>query len=162
MMNRLFPYPAISFALMAAWLLLNQSLSAGQLILSAIFGVTSPWVLTRLDAPPLRVRRPLTILRVLWTFAKDVVSSNLHVAKLILVSPHPPPSGFVRIQLEMRSPYGLTALAIIVTGAPGTAWINYDPVDGMLVLHILDLMAEDDWAASIKTRYEKPLMEIFE
>lgn len=162
MIRRLFPYPVASCGLFAAWLLFNQSVSPGHLILAAFFGLTGPWLLLRLDAPPFRMRRPLTILKLLWTFAQDIVLSNLRVARHIVASPNPPPSGFVRIILEMRSPYGLAALACVITGAPGTAWISYDPVDGVLVLHILDLMAEDDWATSIKTRYEKPLMEIFE
>ncbi len=162
MIRRIFPYPVLSVGFFATWLLFNQSVSPGQLILASFFGLTSPWLLTRLDAPPIRMRNPLTVLKVLWTFAKDIVESNIRVAKTIVASPHPPPSGFVRIVLEMRSPYGLACLACIITGAPGTAWVSYDPVDNVLVLHILDLMAEDDWAASIKTRYEKPLMEIFE
>lgn len=162
MIGRIFPYPVLSLGFFATWLLLNQSVSPGQLILASLFGLTSPWLLVRLDVPRFRMRRPLTILKLLWTFAKDIVQSNFRVARIIVASPHPPPSGFVRIVLEMRSPYGLTCLACIITGAPGTAWVSYDPVDNVLVLHILDLMAEDDWAASIKTRYEKPLMEIFE
>ena len=71
-------------------------------------------------------------------------------------------AGFVRIPLDMTNPSGLAVLAVIVTATPGTAWIEYEPRNGQLLLHVFDLIEGDDWVHTIKSRYESLLMEIFE
>ena len=70
-------------------------------------------------------------------------------------------SGFVRVPLDMRDPYGLAALACIITATPGTVWVEYDSAKGTMLLHVLDLIDGDDWVRIIKDRYERRLMEIF-
>ena len=56
----------------------------------------------------------------------------------------------------------LAALACIISAAPGTVWVSYDPGDGTLVIHVLAIGEDEDWAAIIKGRYEGLLMEVFE
>ena len=63
---------------------------------------------------------------------------------------------------ELRAPYGLGLLALIVTATPGTLWVAFDPARGVLTLHVLDLIDEDAWIRTIKQRYERYLLEIFE
>jgi multicomponent K+:H+ antiporter subunit E len=62
----------------------------------------------------------------------------------------------------MRDPYGLAALACIITATPGTVWVEYDSAQGTMLLHVLDLVDEEEWVRIIKDRYERRLMEIFE
>ena len=68
----------------------------------------------------------------------------------------------MRIPLDMRDPYGLTALACIITATPGTIWVEYDSADSTVLIHVLDLIDEEQWVTIIKQRYERRLMEIFE
>ncbi|MFC7544175.1 Na+/H+ antiporter subunit E [Siccirubricoccus deserti] len=66
------------------------------------------------------------------------------------------------IPLDMRNPYGLAALACIVTATPGTVWVEYDSTRSTMLLHVLDLIDEAQWRQIIKDHYERPLMEVFE
>jgi len=159
-MTRWLPYPLVSAALLAIWLLLNQSLSPAQILFGAALALIGPLILTRLDAPRLTIRNPSAILRLLGRVPVDVVRSNIAVTRNIL-SRRPPPSGFVHVPLRLRSPYGLAALACIITATPGTSWVSFDPSDGTLLMHVLDL-GDEDWPAFIKQRYERLLLEIFE
>jgi multicomponent K+:H+ antiporter subunit E len=70
--------------------------------------------------------------------------------------------GFVAIPLDLRDRNGLAVLACIVTSTPGTAWVEYAADSGVLVIHVLDLVSEEEWVDLIKNRYESMLMEIFE
>ncbi|BBK33677.1 multisubunit potassium/proton antiporter PhaE subunit [Stella humosa] len=161
-MTRWLPSPLASLLLMALWLLLNQSVSPGHLLLGAVLGVIGPHLMTRLDTPAMRIGRPWAIVRLIGIFVVDVVRSNINVARVILQNDRRQTSGFARIRLRMRSPYGLAALACMLTAAPGTCWVSYDPAAGTLVIHVLDLVDSDDWEAIIERRYERLLMEIFE
>ncbi len=71
-------------------------------------------------------------------------------------------SGFMTIPLDLRDPMGLAILAIIITGTPGTAWIDYNSARNILILHVFDLVDETAWLNLIKNRYEYLLQEIFE
>ena len=93
----------------------------------------------------------------------DIVRSNIAVARLILRDGRDSRrrSGFVRIPLDLTEPNALATLAMIVTATPGTAWMDYTPDTGELLLHVFDLIEDEDWVRVIKSRYEAPLLEIF-
>ncbi len=161
-MRRVLPYPWITLGLLVFWLLLNQSLSTGQVLLGLLLGLLFPLVLTRLEVPRLSLRRPWAMIRLMGRVGVDLVRSNMHVSRVVLSRRASPTGGFVRIPLEVRSPYALSFLAFALTATPGTAWSSYNPADGSLVIHVLDIADDDDWAAIVKFRYERLLKEIFE
>lgn len=162
MIRRILPHPPLSVLLLLLWLLLNQSLSPGQLILGTVFAIVGPWLLVTLDVPTMTVRRPRAILQLIGVVFVELVRSNIAVAKVIFGRSHRRTSGFARVPLDMRSPYGLAMLAVILTATPGTIWVNFNPSSGVIVLHVLDLIDDQDWAKIVKQRYERLLMEIFE
>lgn len=161
-MSRWLPYPLISVMLLITWLLLNQSLSLAHILLGGVLSIAGPWFLVRLEAPRLTIKRPLAILQLCSEVTIDIVRSNYRVATLTLRDKPGRMPGFVRIPLRLRSQYGLALLACIITATPGTSWVAYDPDRDILVIHVLDLVDDDDWGDIIKMRYERLLMEIFE
>src|SRR6185312_4901968 len=92
----------------------------------------------------------------------DTVRSNLAVARVVLGPRRRARAGFVAIPLELADPYGLALLACIVTSTPGTIWVDHDPMRGVLLIHVLDLVDEASWVETIKRRYERPLLEVFQ
>ena len=68
----------------------------------------------------------------------------------------------MRVPLDARDPAALAALAMIVTATPGTAWAELAYDRSALLLHVLSVGDEAELVATIKRRYERPLMEIFE
>ena len=162
-MSRLLPFPLVTAALWALWLLLNQSLSPGHILLGGVLAVLGALPLRRLELPPLKVKRPVVALRLALVVAQDVIRSNFAVAGLLLSYKwRARTAGFITIPLDLRDPYGLAVLATIISNTPGTLWVRFDRARGLLMLHVFDLVDEGAWVQLIKTRYERPLMEIFE
>ena len=162
-MTRLLPHPLLFLALLAMWLLLNQSVSPGHLVLGAIVALVASWTLSAFRMEPERLRRPQAMVRLALRVLGDIFRSNLAVGTIILTgSRGGGRAGFMTIPLDLRSQGGLAMLAIILTATPGTLWMNYDAAKGELLLHVLDLVDEDHWTTLIKQRYERLLMEIFE
>lgn len=165
MTGRWLPYPLLTAALLAAWLLLNESLAPGTLLLGAALALGTSRTLVALGPPRARVRRLRTALELSGVVLLEVIRSNNAVARIILRPRAGAPkrtSGFVHVPLEMRAPYGLAALACIITATPGTVWVEYDSARGTMLLHVLDLVDEEAWVRIVKDRYERRLMEIFE
>ncbi|MBL4953526.1 Na+/H+ antiporter subunit E, partial [Neobacillus sp. YIM B02564] len=59
-------------------------------------------------------------------------------------------------------PFGLALLSCLINSTPGTVWVEILPESHQLALHVLDLHDEQWWIDTIKSRYEQPLIEIFE
>lgn len=159
----LLPHPIVTAVLALLWMVLT-GFTPGQLVLGVIAGVLGGLAYRRLTPERIMVRRPGQIVRLFFRVGADIIRSNYAVASLIVTRGRNGRrrSGFVRIPLDMTSPNGLAVLAVIVTATPGTAWIEYEPRNGILLLHVFDLLDEADWVRIIKTRYESLLMEIFE
>ncbi|MCM2346466.1 Na+/H+ antiporter subunit E [Acidovorax soli] len=162
-MKRLLPAPLLSTALFVLWLLLNQSLSPGHLLLALLVAWLIPLLTRGLRPLPVRIRHPGTVLRLGLTVVADTVASNLSVARLLL-SPGRPRHGadFVLIPLELRDPNALAVLAMIVCITPGTAWAELSLDRSMLMLHALEVDDPQTLIDHVKQCYERPLMEIFE
>jgi len=162
-MSWILPYPLLSATLLLLWLLLNQSVSVGHIILGSVIAVLASWAMAALRPEKPRIRRPGAALRLAGMVVIDILRSNLAVGRIIVGSREPGVNaGFMTIPLELRSRHGLAVLSIIITSTPGTIWVNYDAAKGTLLLHVLDLVDETVWVWTIKGRYERLLMEIFE
>lgn len=162
-MRRWLPFPLLCACLLTTWLLLNQTLAVGHVLLGVVIALFGSWAMLALQPARARVRRPGMIARLFFVVLGDIIRSNVAVAWIIL-SPvrGRQTSGFLDIPLDLRDPYALAVLACIITSTPGTLWVGFDSAKGVLTIHILDLIDENAWVELIKGRYERPLLEIFE
>jgi len=162
-MKRLFPAPWLSLALWVLWLVLNLSVSPGNLLLGALLGFLAPLLMAPLRPLPIRIRRPGVIIRLFFLVGRDVIISNLQVAWGVLVcGSRPPRSRFVKIPLDLRAPNGLAVLSMITSVTPGTVWSELALDRSILLLHVFDLDDDAQFIQHFKHAYERPLMEIFE
>jgi multicomponent K+:H+ antiporter subunit E len=153
--------PVLTGTLLIMWLLLNDSLSLGHIVLGLLFAVALAWSSGALRPLTPRIRQAHFALVLLGVVLGDIVRSNVGVARIVLGG-REVHSGFVKIPLDLTDPHGLAVLAGIVTATPGTVWVDHDAATSTLTLHVLDLKSETEWIDWIKGRYERLLMGIFE
>ena len=162
-MKRYFPAPWFSVALAVLWLVLNVSLSPGNILLAILLGFLAPLLMAPLRPLPVSIRRPGVILRLFLLVGRDVLASNLAVAWTVWnASRRPPRSAFVKVPLDLRDANGLAALSMITTVVPGTVWSELALDRSVLLMHVFDLEDEAQFIEHFKRAYERPLMEIFE
>ena len=162
-MKRLVSSLPLSALLFVVWLLLNQSVSPGTLLMGAVLAVLVPLGTKSLRPGSVTMRKPLVAFKLWAIVLRDFVRSNIRVATLILTRrPRDIPSGFLQVPLDMRDPHALALLAMILCLTPGTAWAEVSRDRSMLLLHVFEIVDADAMVAMIKQRYERPLMEIFE
>jgi len=163
-MKRWLPFPVMSGVLLLTWLLVNQDVGLPHLLLGGCLAIAVPLLVRPLqpsDYP--RLQRPLALMRLLRMAVPEIVRSCFTVSSLILF---PRRGGvnarFIRIPLDMRSPYGLAVLSCLINMTPGTVWVEILSGRHELVLHVFDLHDEQWWIDTIKQRYERPLKDVFE
>ena len=162
MIRRWIPYPALAVALFVMWLLLAQSVSPAQILLGAAVACAATWAMAALQPRSSSVRNWKAIAKLAAFVAADILRSNLAVARIVLTRRADRTSSFIQLPLELRNEHALAVLALIVTATPGTAWVQFDRIRGILLIHVFDLVDEDEWIHLLKTRYEALLMVIFE
>ena len=156
------PHPLLSVALFVVWLLMSTPFGNGHITIALIVALLVPQVMRVLEPEMVKVRRPLSVIRLLGRVLVDMLKSSWETTMVIVGHRKAVrKSGFVHIPLECNNRYALACLAIIVTSTPGTAWVQYDRYSRVLLLHVLDLRDEDDWQQILHDQYETLLMEIF-
>lgn len=164
-MSRLLPSPLLSATLLVVWLLLNNALAVGQILLGVALAVAVPLATAGLReksaAGERRFARGIAALRLSLRVLGDIVVSNIEVARRILGPESALEPRFVWVPLDIRDPRGIAALMAVVTLTPGTVSADLSPDRRRLLVHGLHVPDEVQLIATVKQRYEAPLMEIF-
>lgn len=161
-MKRLLPYPVLSLILWAVWLALQNSIEPAQVLLGALLAWLLPLASLHLAGgrwPPLR--RPVVAAKLVATVLYDVVAANVEVARRILGPEAAIEPGFIRVPLDLTDDWAITTLAGIITMTPGTLTAGVAADRSYLLVHAFHVDDGDALVASIKTRYELPLKEIY-
>lgn len=159
---RLLPHPILTPLLALVWLLLNNSLGPGHIVLGLLLGWAIPVFTLRFWPERVQIHRPLTLLRFIALVLTDIVVANLSVARLILGRPTRLRPAFVSVPLELSSELAISLLANTICLTPGTVSARLAPDQRTLLVHGLHVPDAAALVATIKRRYEAPLKEIFE
>lgn len=160
-MNHWLPQPLLSLSLVGLWLLLNNSVAPGQIVLGGLIALALPLFTVRFWPHRLCIRRPLTLMRYLLMLLWDIIAANLIVARLIVVPPARLRPAFIHLPVDLDNEFAIVVLTHTISLTPGTVSADLSPDRRTLLIHVLDLDDEAQLVARIKRRYETPLKEIF-
>lgn len=170
---RWLPTPFRSLFLFMVWLLLNNSVSVGRLVLATIFAILIPILSFSFRDPQPLILKPGLALKQLLIVLYDIVVANLQVALLILGPSKKLRPAFIKVPIDLTHDMPITILASCVSLTPGTVSAEVypiaeslpegeEPTQRYLLIHVLDLKDEEALIKQIKQRYEAPLKEIFQ
>ena len=161
-MKRLLPHPILAGMLLILWLILQQSAGLGHILLGAAIAIAASLAAAAIIPEPVRLRKPLLIVRLVVVAGLDIVRSNIAVLSVLLHPKPQPKAGFIEMRLELTNTFGLAILACLITATPGSAWLEYNRARSTVLIHVFDLVDAQEWEETIKARYEKLLLEIFQ
>ena len=161
-MKRLLPHPLLTPVLWLAWLALNNSIAPAHLVLGALLACVLPLTGLHLtDGTWPHLHRPGLAVRLALRVLRDIVVSNVEVTRRVLGPEAAIKPGFLRVPLDLTDDWAITTLAGIITMTPGTLTADVAADRSYLLVHAFHVDDADAIIASIKTRYEAPLKEIF-
>ena len=159
--RRWFPSLPLAATVFCFWLLMNDEVSAGQLLMALLMALAIPPFAARLDREFARIGSLRGVPKMVAVLLLDIVHSNLTVAAQVLGPERDITPGFIWVPLDIANIHGIAALTSIITLTPGTVSSALSDDRRHLLVHVLNLKDADEVIHQIKTRYEKPLMEIF-
>jgi multicomponent K+:H+ antiporter subunit E len=151
----------LSLTIFAVWLLLNNTLFVGHVLLAALLAWGIPLLTVPRDQPRQRMRKPMVFARLLLIVLWDIVLSNLQVARRILGRESAIRPQFVWVPLVIQTDTARLWLAGIITMTPGTVSAQFSDDCAYLLVHTFDVEDEQGVVDGIKQRYEAPLLEVF-
>ena len=163
MLARLIPHPLLSLTLTLVWLALINNVTLGNILLGGGLGIVVPIFTAAYwpDRPTLR--KPLAIAEYMVVVLWDIVVANVHVAAIILFRKRDDiRSHWIQLPLDLTSPEAITVLAGTITLTPGTVSATLSADNRSILVHCLHTDDPDGVRDTIKARYERRLMEIFE
>lgn len=161
-MKKILPHPILSLTLWVVWLLLNNTVAPGHMVMGAILAIVIPLLTSSFWEEKVCISHPLTLLKFVGTVLWDIMIANVIVAKLILGNKNTLQPRFFYIPLDLQHPLAISLLANTISLTPGTVSCNLSEDRKTLLVHGLH---EEDPEASInkiKQRYEQPLKKVFE
>ena len=161
-MRRLLPHPILSLILVVLWLMLSQDVTAGAVILGGVLAVSIPLFTSEFWPERPKIRSWGALIKFMPVFLWDVLVANLRVAWLLVNVAHTLRPRWLVIPLDVQNPHGITTLANVISLTPGTVSAEVGADRKTLLVHALDVADPDEEIATIKRRYERPIMEIFE
>ena len=157
---RFLPMPFHSLLLFVIWLLMNNSISPGHIVLALFFAISIPLLVNSMRSEQPKIRKPWLALRYFFLVLKDILIANMQVAVLVLGPIRKLKPGFVAVPLDVTSDVGITLLASTVSLTPGTVSVEVSEDKKWLYVHALHLDNEQALIDEIKQRYERPIKEI--
>ena len=161
-MKTLFPHPILSLALWLVWLLLNNTVAPGHMLLGAILAVVIPLLTRPFWEERVCIQNPLTLLKFVAIVLWDIMVANVIVAKLILGNRDNLQPKFLHIPLDIEHPLAVSLLANTISLTPGTVSCDVSEDKKTLIVHGLHEPEPANTIAEIKQRYEQPLKKVFE
>ena len=159
--SRIFPHPVLSVVLWFIWLLLNNTASAGHMVLGALLAIFIPWFTSGFWPEKVQIRKPLLLLRYVALVLYEIMIANVVVAKMILSPARRLQPGFIAYQLKLQSPIAISLLANTISLTPGTVSCDLSEDGRSLLIHALHIDDVEAIKADISHKFEQPLKEIF-
>ncbi len=159
--NKIVPHPVLSLILWATWLLLNNTIAAGHIVLGFFLAIFIPLLTAGLWPEKVQIKAPLTLLKFIIIVLWDIAIANMIVAKLILGRNEKLQPAFFYIELDIQTPLGISWLANTISLTPGTVSCDLSIDRRRLLVHALHVDDIAETIKQIKQRYETPLKKVF-
>lgn len=102
----------------------------------------------------------LAIIKLLLLFLKEIVLSNIMVAKHVISPKLNIRPGIFAFPTELKSDWEITILACLITLTPGTLTLEVSPKGNILYIHAIDIPDAEEVILQIKNSFEKAIMEV--
>jgi len=155
------PHPLLSLLLLVLWLLLNDTIAPGQILLGALLGLVIPQLTKRFWPEMAQLRRPQMALRFAGLVLYDIVVANFVVSRVVLGPSSAVKPAFARVPLDLTGEIAITVLLSVISLTPGTIATELDSDRRHVLVHALSERDPGALIRKIKSRYEAPIKEIF-
>jgi multicomponent K+:H+ antiporter subunit E len=161
-MSRLLPAPRLSLFLLIFWLLIQNAITPGLVVLGILLAWAIPLYTSRGSDFHIRVAKPLKAVEYFFVVLVDIVVSNFSIAAIILSPRRRIYPAWIEYPLNIEGELPITILASTISLTPGTISTEFSHDGRTLLIHSLNVTDVEAVISNIQQRYENRLKVIFQ
>ncbi len=161
-MSKFLPAPRLSLFLLGFWLLIQNNMTPGLIVVGSILAIAIPLFTSRGSDFHVRVARPWKAVEYFFVVLLDIVKSNFSIAAIILSPRRSIYPAWVEYPLSIEGELPITILASTISLTPGTISTEFSHDGRTLLIHSLNVKDAEAMIATIQHRYENRLKVIFQ
>lgn len=142
------------------WMFFKVSFDPVTFFVGFFFGLVLIFSFRRFFQSRFYIWRVVAVLNLGFIFIKELILSNIAVLKVVLkpkLDIHP---GIFALPTVLEKDWEITILANLITLTPGTLVVDVSEDNKTLYVHAIDIEDAEDSIQSIKSSFEKAIMEV--
>lgn len=151
----------LNIILAILWASFFGQVTPSKLFAGFVFGYLLLWWLRRLVGRTTYFEKVPSFLSFVLFFLRELILSNLRVARDVISWKRNSRPGVVAIPLDVRSDLEITLLAGFIALTPGTIAMDVSHDRKTMYIHAMFVENPDDIRRSIKSGLERRIMELF-
>ncbi|WP_050616228.1 Na+/H+ antiporter subunit E [Bacillus testis] len=142
------------------WMFLSTSSQPSSFVAGYLLGLLILYSFRRFFRSSFYLIRVVAVIKLIFTFFKALILSNIAVLKVILKPKLDIQPGIFALETELKTDWEITLLSNLITLTPGTLVIEVSEDNSTLYIHAMHLEDMKAEVAGIKNTLEKAIMEV--
>jgi multicomponent Na+:H+ antiporter subunit E len=142
------------------WMFIKVSYDPISFIKGYIFGLLIIFVLRRSFGSRFYLFRLWSFIKLVFIFIKELILSNIAIVKVVLKPKLDMSPAIFAMDTELTKDWQITLLSSLITLTPGTLVIDVSEDNKTLFIHAMNIGEVEDEINSIKSSFEKAILEV--
>lgn len=150
----------LNFFLAFLWMFLTVNYSLAAFIIGYLLGLALLFMMRRFFKERFYLERVWAVIVLFFIFQRELLLSNIQVLMLVLRPGLTIKPAIFALETDLKEDWEITLLSSLITLTPGTLVIDVSHDQKTLYIHALDVSDIDEAIHSIKTTFEKAIIEV--
>ncbi len=142
------------------WMFLKVSNEPIDFFIGYLFGLLLVFTFRRFFPSRFYLLRVVAVINLIAIFIKELLLSNIAVLKVIIKPKLDIQPGIFALPTELKKDWEITLLSNLITLTPGTLVVDISDDNQTLYIHAMDASDAEAAISSIKSTFEKAIMEV--
>lgn len=150
----------LNFILACLWMFLTVSYTPSTFIIGYLLGIGVLLIMRRFFTGRLYIERVWALIVLFFIFIRELVMSNIQVLFAVIRPRMDIKPAIFALETDLKDDWEITLLSSLITLTPGTVVLNISDDQKTLYIHALHVDDVDEAVESIKTSFEKAIVEV--
>lgn len=142
------------------WMALTGTFGLSNFLFGFILSFLILWIMKRSNDDKRYFNKIPRLFSFIGYFLFELIKANLQVAYDVITPKYFMKPGIVKIPLDAKTDLEITLLANLITLTPGTLSLDVSDDKKVLYVHSMYIHDKEDFVQSIKSGFEKRLLEL--
>nr|WP_309100305.1 Na+/H+ antiporter subunit E [Fredinandcohnia onubensis] len=143
-----------------SWMFISNSYDFGAFFGGYLIGLFLIFILRRSFSHRFYLHNVWAVIKLILIFFRELVLSNYAIMKVVVKPKLDIKPGIFALPIQVEKDWEIMVLSNLITLTPGTLVMDISDDKKLIYVHAMDLQDADEAIDSIKSTFEKAIMEV--